>query len=86
MEWIPVTEKLPELDEMVWLYENGRIFIGCRSHFDNEGWLWCRADEPAEYRQALKEKFGDGWDMAPESDDDYKPTYWMPLPKPPEDL
>ena len=86
--WISVKDGLPELDEMVWLYENGNIYIGCRSDVDNEGWLWCKTYDAAEFRRALKKYgtgYGTGWDMAPEFDDDYKPSHWQPLPNQPEE-
>lgn len=85
--WISIDDRLPELDEMVWLFENGNIYIGCRCDFDNEGWLWCKTYDAAEFRRVLKKgrcSYGTGWDMAPESDYDYKPSHWMPLPEPPQ--
>jgi hypothetical protein len=75
--WIPVTERLPEMDVPVWLAEAGDIYVGGRSD-SGDGWLWCNC--------YCSHYFTDkGWacgDM--EMDDDYQPTHWMPLPEPPD--
>ena len=75
--WIACAERLPELDEIVWLYQPGTegIWIGVRAD-DVEGWLWGNAHGSMWWN-------GQRWDADMETDDDYKPTHWMPLPTPP---
>jgi hypothetical protein len=75
-DWILVTDRLPDFDDVVWLHEPGRgTWIGSRS-FDGDGWLWANS-----YGQFWR---GDSkWEADAETDDDYKPTHWRPLPEPP---
>ena len=75
--WIKVSEKLPDLDVPVWLYEAGRIYLGGR--VEDDGWLWAQC-----YGQIWWTS-NPGWKGDLESDDDYAPTHWMPLPEPPKD-
>ena len=78
--WIPVSERLPDRDEAVFLRDKGGVqYIGCLSH-DEVGECWCRADGEPWYD-------GDGWSCYADMGD-YKPTHWhpfpQPLPQPPE--
>lgn len=74
-KWISVDEKLPDLGIPVWLFEEGRIYMGGRCD-DSEGWLW---------GQAYDEPYIDNgvWKSELYVDDEYKPTHWQPLPQPP---
>ena len=47
-----------------------RVMAWCYIHADEDsGWAWCDCNNDI---------YGD-----PEYDDDYKPTHWRPIPKPP---
>ena len=72
--WIRTDERLPELGEIVWLWEEFRgPWIGSRDCPDFEGWLWGNA-----YGTIWRN--GQKWDADVEQDDEYKPTHWQPLP------
>jgi hypothetical protein len=72
--WVRIADRLPELGEIVWLWEEGRgPWIGSRDDPDNEGWLWGNA-YGAMWHNGVK------WDADVEQDDEYKPTHWQPLP------
>lgn len=76
--WVSVDERLPEMDEPVWLFEPGTSpWIGGRGE-GGEGWLWC-STQGTEYQRS------DGtWSCASMiADDDYQPTHWQPLPAAP---
>ena len=75
--WAAVTDTMPPLDEIVWLWNGSRIWIGGRA-WDCDGWLWGNT-----YNHIWHN--GTKWDGEIETDDDYKPTHWMPLPQPPND-
>jgi hypothetical protein len=72
--WVPVADRLPDMDVPVWLYENGRAFIGCRSD-GGEGWLWAQC-----YVVPALDARGKWQKIDAEADDDYQPTLWQPLP------
>ena len=73
--WIECAAQLPELGQIVWLYEADRgIWIGSRDDADSEFWLWGNA-------YAALWHNGKEWDADVEQDDDYQPTHWMPLPE-----
>ena len=75
-QWRPL-ETLPPLEVPIWLYEHGDIYIGMRAD-SGEGWLWSKCYSIPWYNAK------DGWTEGdPEEDDDYQPTFWMPLPEPP---
>lgn len=84
MKWIKVDDKLPNLETPVWMYLGDKIKMGCRSNYGGEGWLWCALEYGPYYNEYYIEKYGHPWDFCPISDDDYQPTHWMPLPKPPK--
>jgi hypothetical protein len=78
MEWIKVTDKTPDLlpdkdySENVLAVCDGNLHVmiyGYVEDGEQGGWVWsdCYGDIN-----------GEG-----EWDDDYQPTHWMPLPKPP---
>ena len=69
-----VAERLPDFDVPVWLYEDGRAFIGCR-FYDSDGWLWARC-----YGMPYIDARGAWRRIDAEADEDYKPTLWQPLP------
>jgi len=77
--WIPVGERLPELDVPVWMWLGniGQPVIGARSD-DGDGWLWGRC-----YDSFWMEKDGT-WRADTCDVDDDEPTHWMPLPEPPK--
>jgi hypothetical protein len=77
-EWIPVTEQLPDFGVPVWLHEAGIIFVGERSD-DADGWLWAKCYDSHYYDS----KEGRWKSFSAETDDDYQPSHWMPLPEPP---
>lgn len=71
--WVRCEDRLPELGEIVWLWEEGRgPWIGSRDDA-GEGWLWGKAYGSIWHT-------GEKWDADVEQDDDYKPSHWMPLP------
>ena len=72
--WVRIEDRLPELGEIVWLWEQGRgPWIGSRGDPDSEGWLWGNAYGSMWHNGAK-------WDADVEQDDEYKPTHWQPLP------
>lgn len=71
-KWISVKEGLPDLDDPVWLFEDGRAWIGGRSD-GGDGWLWCNCDGT----QYLRDGVWHATDF--NMDDDYQPSHWMPL-------
>jgi len=75
--WSDCADRLPELGEIVWLYAPGTegMWVGGRAD-DADGWLWANAYGTMWWN-------GQRWDADLETDDDYKPTHWMPLPTPP---
>lgn len=77
--WVPVSERLPELDVPVWLWEPGRgAWIGERGDV-GDGWLWGNC-YGSEYWNTANERWATS---SNEADDDYQPTHWQPLPAPP---
>ena len=38
-QWIKVSDRLPPIGEVVWLYEHGSIYTGGRADCE-DGWLW----------------------------------------------
>lgn len=73
-------DNLPPLDEIVWLWDGKRIWLGGRADVpDGEGWLWGNT-----YGSIWRRKDCE-WEGDLETDDDYKPTHWMRLPEPPND-
>ena len=79
-EWISVKDRLPPTDIPVWGYLPDKILpilVLCRADTD-EGWLWANCYNSQEYHH--------GWTCyEAEIDEDYQPTYWMPLPSPPKE-
>ena len=78
-EWIPVTERLPELDQEVLVYAVGKIdgFIGDSVYALTERVLFKffpSSEGTEEWRSP--------WQYFME---DYEITHWMPLPEPPMD-
>ena len=81
--WKRIEDGLPPLDEVVWLYlpDVGQPVIGCREMVDNASWLWANAHGNCWYDEEAGQ-----WRADCESGDDYQPSHWMRLPKPPVDL
>ena len=81
--WKRIEDGLPPLDEVVWMYlpDTGQPVIGCREMVDNVSWLWANAHGAFWY-----DKEAGQWRADCESDEDYQPSHWMYLPKPPVDL
>lgn len=77
--WIPVTERLPELNQEVLVYAVGKIdgFIGSSVFALSERFLF-------KFFPSSKgtEEWRSPWQYFME---DYEITHWMPLPEPPED-
>jgi len=67
-EWIDTDEMLPELDINVFVVLNGKITVGSRFD-DGEGWLWAIA-------QSIDDDLNTAETLC---DDEYFPSYWMPI-------
>lgn len=69
-QWISVEDRLPEMETPVVALVGKNVYALARVDYD-EGWLWaicgCDLSDIRDY----------------EADDDYQPTYWMPLAIPP---
>ncbi|SEQ89760.1 Protein of unknown function [Azotobacter beijerinckii] len=77
-QWVPVSERLPELDTPVLLIKFGdRGFIGERNS-STDGWSWAECD-------GIRFRQGEGWVTHRSFFDDLEPTHWMPLPAAPGD-
>jgi hypothetical protein len=73
-QWVAVEDELPPIDILVWLFERGHIYIGCR--FETEGtWMWARNYDGISFN--TKE-----WDTECEMED-IQPTKWAKLPESP---
>ena len=74
--WETVTESnLPPFQEIVWLWNGKKIWIGGRAD-DNDGWLLGNCYGQIWQKENL-------WCGEIETDDDYQPTHWMRLPQSP---
>lgn len=75
--WNTITDEttLPPLDEIVWLWDGQRVWLGGRAD-DGDCWLWGNTYGSVWHN-------GKKWDGDLETDDDYKPTHWLRLPNPP---
>ena len=71
--WVAVSERLPAIGQVVWLCDADNIYMGGRGQ-DGDEWLWCQCYNVPNWE--AEEWVPD--DL--ESDDDYQPTHWMPLP------
>lgn len=73
--WILTSQEMPEMADIVWLFNGVNVWIGSREN-DPEGWM---------YSNLYGSEYWDGekWCGDTEIDDDYQPTHWMPLPTPP---
>lgn len=76
-QWISVDSDLPELDQVVWLWNGESCWIGCRSYVAGEGWFWCDCGKPW---WDVKKKT---WSCDVSDMDDYKVTHWARLITPP---
>lgn len=68
--WIDVDDRLPELNTNVLVILPSGLTVASRFD-DGESWLWAVADYIG----------GDLHSAETKCDDEYLPTYWMPLPK-----
>ena len=76
--WTAVCDdNLPPLDEIVWLWDGKRIWLGGLVN-GGDRWLWGNT-YGCIWRNGVK------WEGHLETDDDYSPTHWMPLPAAPEE-
>jgi len=76
--WRIVEDNPPPLDEIVWLFDGFKTWIGGRAMVDSEYWLYGNTYGSIWHN-------GKKWDGDLETDDDYKPILWKPLPEPPQD-
>jgi len=68
-KWIPVTERLPEVNKYVLGYfKDGSMTAVCLFDIDEHMTFWRACTD-------------EGW----EADCDSEPTHWMPLPEPPKE-
>lgn len=83
--WINVKDELPDLEQPVWMIEKDRIIIGCLCNYDGGGVIWCLIDK-LHYGEYFRKTKGYPWDFDIESDDEYRPTHWEPLPDLEDDI
>ena len=75
--WIACSSRMPDLGDVVWLWQPDLgPYIGSREDTDGDGWLWGKAYDNAWWN-------GTQWKAEVYQEDDYQPTHWMPLPRPP---
>ena len=76
MNWIPIEQELPEMYQMLWLYDanKGTVWIGGRAEADDDEWLWGNSYGSIWHN-------GEYWSGDMEIDHDYQPTHWLPLPE-----
>jgi len=81
-QWIPIEQELPDIDQIVWLY-NGNThtaWVGGRAEDNSDDeylfWLWGNSYGSFWHN-------GERWTGDIELDDDYQPTHWLPLPEVP---
>lgn len=67
--WIPVGERLPALQELVFALSNSKLSVMARDDLGEDGWLW------AQQHSAWNLADPDGLEI----DDDYQPTHWRPM-------
>lgn len=77
--WIMVTDKLPPLDESVWLYDEstGDIWIGAR-RLEHYGWAWARSYGTFWWSGRTSQ-----WEGDCITDAGLHPSHWAPLITPP---
>ena len=75
--WRLIDETPPPDETPVWLYEDGRIYIGEWVH-DGYAWLFARCFSVPWWDDER------GWRADDSEADDYAPTHWRPLPQPPD--
>ena len=75
--WRIVEDNPPPLDEIVWLFDGFKTWIGGRAMVDSEYWLYGNTYGSIWHN-------GKKWNGDLETDDDYKPILWKPLPEPPQ--
>lgn len=69
-QWIPVTERLPEMktDVLMYFRDDKNAKAGFLCDVDEDRSMWCAYTDGGFY-----------------TDCDYEPTHWMPLPNPPKE-
>ena len=77
--WVKVSDRLPPLDEAVWLYElsTGAMWVGVGWH-DGYGCVWGHS-----YGNFWWVDKKHRWEGDCITDDDYQTTHWVPLITPP---
>ena len=70
-KWIPVTERLPNIDDDVLMYfaDDGNMTAGFLVDVGEDTSMWSAYSDGGYY-----------------TDCDYVPTHWMPLPEPPKEV
>ncbi|MEE1914972.1 DUF551 domain-containing protein [Pseudomonas asiatica] len=76
--WIKCSDRLPDLDQPVFLRADEVSGIGCRADIHDGNWGWAWALNPPIHDEAGW--FVDGYEL-----DDFEPTHWQPLPSPPNE-
>jgi|GEM_PF-1694196 len=79
-QWIPVDDKLPDMDEIVFLDNDQFVWIGGRSIVSNNEWLFGNC-----YGNIWYNRNAGKWEGEIEIDDEYSPVRWHSLPKAPEE-
>lgn len=78
-KWYNIDHDLPKIDEPIWLWDEEKIWIGVRVITEDNTWLWANTYMDVYYCLDQNKWIAN----TAEVDDDYKPTKWKPLTKPP---
>jgi len=81
-QWIPIEKELPDIDQIVWLYNNntGLVWSGGRAEYENDDedmiWLWGNTYGSFWHN-------GERWAGDIDLDNYFQPTHWRPFPEVP---